>query len=151
MKLRSRGLVLAQLVLVAGLLWPGALFNFNSTGVGLATAGAMLGLWALTANRPGNFRVMPELKSGALLIQTGPYSWVRHPMYTAVLLMTLGGLICQFNRWRLLAWLGLFVVLCLKSAREEVLLMSHFPDYKVYRANTGRFLPGLWDRLKWKG
>ncbi len=135
--------MLAQFVLAAWLLLPGTLFHLNFAGVGLATIGALLGLWALTANRPGNFRIMPELQRGALFIQTGPYHWVRHPMYTAVLLITMGGLICQFSGLRLLAWLALVVVLYAKTAREEQLLLSQYPDYTEYRARTGRFLPSM--------
>ena len=49
-----------------------------------------LGLWALSANRPGNFNIRPEPKTDGQLVQTGPYRWIRHPMYTAVLLFSIG-------------------------------------------------------------
>lgn len=141
--MKSYLLVLAQVVLALWLLVPVALFSWNSTGVGLVVTGAALGLWALLVNRPGNFRVLPEIKQGAQLVKTGPYRWVCHPMYTALLLVTLGMLLCQFSRFRVAVWLGLVAVLCAKALREEQLLRTQFPDYADYRSHTGRFLPWL--------
>ena len=141
--LTSYLLVLAQVVLAAWLLIPGALFHWLPAGIGSGVAGAMLGVWALTVNRPGNFRVLPELKQGAYLVQVGPYRWIRHPMYTALLLVALGGVTCQFSGFRVAAWLGLVAVLCAKAVREERLLLTQFPEYAAYRAHTGRFLPWL--------
>jgi len=111
--------------------------------IGLLIAGAALGLWALSANRFGNFRVLPEIKQGAKCVKSGPYRWVCHPMYTALLLVTLGSLICKFTGLRLAAWLGLVAVLCAKALREERLLRAQFSEYAAYRAHTGRFLPWL--------
>ncbi len=141
--LTSYLLVLAQVVLAAWLLIPGALFHWLPAGIGSGVAGAMLGVWALTVNRPGNFRVLPELRQGASLVQVGPYRWIRHPMYTAVILVTLGGVACQLTGLRVTAWLGLMAVLMAKAAREERLLLAQFPEYAAYRAYTGRFSPWL--------
>lgn len=137
----SRLLVLAQVLLAGWLLWPGPLFARSSAGLGVAAMGGLLGLWSMTANRPGNFRVMPEPKPGARLIRSGPYRWVRHPMYTAVLLLTLGSALCQFTVMQLLLWLGLVAVLYAKASLEEQFLRLIYPEYADYCAHTGRFLP----------
>jgi len=141
--MRSYYLVFAQLVLTLWLLIPGVLSRCNSAGMVLMIAGAALGLWALSTNRLGNFRILPEIKQGAHLVKSGPYRWVCHPMYTALLLVTLGSLICKFTGLRLAAWLGLVAVLCAKALREERLLRVQFSEYTAYRAHTGRFLPWL--------
>lgn len=125
-------LVLAQMVLIGCLVWPGAHFSVRPPGVILAGVGVLLGLWVLRVNPPGNFRIMPEVKAGARLIRSGPYRFIPHPMYLAVLLGTLGLLLCQFNWLRLLAWLALVVVLAAKARREERLLKVQFPDYEAY-------------------
>ncbi|MCX6997835.1 MAG: isoprenylcysteine carboxylmethyltransferase family protein [Kiritimatiellaeota bacterium] len=135
-------LVAAQVALAVTVLVPGGSFSWQPAGVGLVVGGGLLGLWALTVNRPGNFRIVPDLKPGAHLVQTGPYRWIRHPMYTAVLLLTLGGLLCQWAPLRMLAWLALGAVLYAKAAREERLLTARFPGYAAYQARTRRFLPG---------
>lgn len=53
-------------------------------------AGLALGLWAVTADRPGNFNIRPVPRAGGQLIDRGPYRWIRHPMYSALLLAGLG-------------------------------------------------------------
>lgn len=45
----------------------------------------MLGLWALSRNRPGNFDIRPTPREGGHLVQQEAYRWIRHPTYTAVI------------------------------------------------------------------
>lgn len=127
-------MVLAQMVLIGCVIWPGGHLAIGLPGAILAGAGAIVGLWALVANPPGNFRIMPEVKAGARLIRSGPYRWFPHPMYVAVLLGTLGMLLCQFSGLRLVAYLALALLLATKARREERLLKLQFPDYADYLA-----------------
>ncbi len=102
-----------------------------------------LGLWALSANRPGNFNIRPEPKADGHLVQTGPYRWIRHPMYTAVLLFSIG---CAYFVATLPAAglsLALLAVLWLKAVLEERMLCQRHPAYRAYMARTRRFLPWL--------
>ena len=52
----------------------------------LLCVSGMVGLWALSANRLGNFNIHPTPHPQGQLVVHGPYRWIRHPMYTAVLL-----------------------------------------------------------------
>lgn len=103
--------------------------------------GALVGIWTLAHNRLGNFGVMPEPRASARLVTTGPYAYVRHPMYLAVLL---GGAGCVAG-WRglphALAFAVLAIVLHVKAAREERLLLARFPEYEAYRGRTKRLVP----------
>ncbi len=103
--------------------------------------GSVLGLIVLYYNRPGNFAVYPEVKTGAQLITHGPYRYVRHPMYTALMIMMAG--IAGYNgHWvNYLAALGITTVVVMKAYREEELLPLVFPQYAVYKAQTKRFVP----------
>lgn len=139
----SHLLVGFQMVLIAWLVWPGVRFCWSPMGIALVGAGFVLGAWSLAVNRPGNFRIMPEIKQGATLVQSGPYRWMRHPMYIAVLLGTLGCLVCQISIMDLTVWLGLAVVLAIKAVREERLLSLQFPEYGGYRTSMGSVGP-LW-------
>lgn len=83
-----------------------------------------------------------ELKQGHKLVERGPYSSVRHPIYTGHLLMGLGtaigsGLLVAF------AGLVLFVVgFWIKLNQEERLLIRAFPDeYPAYRARVKALIP----------
>lgn len=107
----------------------------------LCLAGTVFGLWALLHNRVGNFRVYPEPRAGAELITTGPYRLVRHPMYTALVVMMIG--VAGYNGHALNA-IGVALVIiavATKAVREERFLAVSFPEYRGYAAATPRFVP----------
>lgn len=108
----------------------------------LAAACVLLGLWTLAHNRIGNFNVRPTPKAGGRLITSGPYQWVRHPMYSAVLLGA-AALAWASQPWAWLAWAALGVVLWRKSSLEEGWLAKRHPDYTAYRRRSRRFIPWL--------
>lgn len=76
---------------------------------------AMLALWALAANRPGNFNIRPTPRHGGVLITSGPYRWIRHPVYTSVLLAAAAAAWKPVETPGLLLWLALLGVLLAKA------------------------------------
>lgn len=109
----------------------------------VAAASAMLGLWALSANPPGNFNIRPAPREGGQLVKQGPYRWIRHPMYSAVIAF---GLACAWTAATPSGWLGLgalVAVLIAKAAYEERWMVQAHPGYAAYRTRTSRFLPGI--------
>ena len=106
--LRSSLWVAAQFALIALMLaWPGH-WRIGVPAELLGAAALALGVWVLSHNRPGNFRVRPQPKPGARLVLGGPYRFMRHPMYTSSvgrwrtyekflgpLLEALGDLVCD--------------------------------------------------------
>lgn len=140
--------LLALLGLVAVLAMPPGPWPPRGALMMLA-AGAALGAWALSANRPGNFNIRPQPRDGAVFVHRGPYRWIRHPMYSALLLGGLGAVRMAADgdaAWALpaagAAWLALLAVLWAKSAVEERALLRVFPGYADYRRRSGRFMPG---------
>jgi protein-S-isoprenylcysteine O-methyltransferase Ste14 len=143
----STALVALQFALIAALLascWPPAPDAPLALALVLLAASAAVGLAALAVNRPGNFNIRPELKAGARLASTGIYRWLRHPMYTAVLLGALAAWLVDPAAWRLAALLALLAVLAAKARREERYLLQRFPAYAEYRTRTWALLPWLW-------
>lgn len=110
----------------------------------LEIAGIGLGLWALAAMRASKLNITPAVHPGARLVSRGPYRWIRHPMYTSLLL---GGLGLVWNapsplRWA--AWAILAATLLVKLHYEERLLAAAFAAYPVYQAHTKRLIPYLY-------
>jgi protein-S-isoprenylcysteine O-methyltransferase Ste14 len=103
----------------------------------------MVGVWALTANRPGNFNIHPTPHQDGELIQHGPYRWIRHPMYTSVLLFgaALAVAITSLSAW--LVWALLAGVLMSKALLEERWMTRKHPTYTAYLARSRRFIPYL--------
>ena len=117
--------------------------QLNTATIGLISLSVIIGLTALVHMHPKNLNIVPELKPHHQLITHGIYRYIRHPMYTAVILLCLA-LMLSNNTWLTqLVMLILVVDLWFKSRREEALLSERFPHYQQYRARTGRFLPFL--------
>ncbi len=129
----GRLLVSVQLVMI-GVLALLALRAFIAAGVPaiawiLLAAGVALGIWAVSANRPGNFNIRPEPREGGVLIRHGPYRWIRHPMYTAVMVCGLACAVAADNGWGWACLVTLIVVLVIKAGVEEHGLLHKHPDY----------------------
>jgi protein-S-isoprenylcysteine O-methyltransferase Ste14 len=138
----SRLLVALQFVLIAlaGVRVQPA--RIGAAFFALLAVGAAVGLWALAANRPGNFNIRPEPHPEGRLVVRGPYSLVRHPMYLAVLLVT-AGLAAAGDPWQWAIWAALAAVLAAKARREERQLVLLHPGYAAYRERTRAIIPFL--------
>ena len=106
----------------------------------ISLAGILLGIWAIvTMGRSMN--ISPALKQQAELKTTGPYRFVRHPMYTALLVFCGGFVIADKSFFGLSLWLALFFVLAMKIYYEEMALHDRFESYKEYAGVTRRLIP----------
>lgn len=110
-------------------------------GAGVVAAGLGFAVWArLVLGR--NWSGTVTLKQDHELIRRGPYRWVRHPIYTGLLLGFLGTAIA-LTQWRgLLALLIAFVALWRKLRHEERWLGEVFGvDYAQYRSEVAALIP----------
>lgn len=131
---------------VAGLAGGDTLDAARLGGLLAAAAAAALGAWCLAANPPGNFNIRPTPRPDGRLVTTGPYRWIRHPMYTTVLLAGLAAVAMALPGGRLPAlatWAALAAVLATKARLEERWMTQLHPAYADYAARTRRFVPGL--------
>lgn len=84
---------------------------------------------------------LPKPKDDAVLVQTGLYGIVRHPIYFSILLAAIG-----WSLWRA-SWLALFMTVVLyvffdrKATREEIWLREKFPQYDAYAKRVKKLIP----------
>jgi len=136
-------LVATQFTLIALIMFAGPLWPTHWGLRGLMVGGGVIGLWAFLAMGLENLRVFPEVPKHGRLIVRGPYRWVRHPMYTSVLLITLAWIVEHPLPFRVALWVGLMMTLWVKLRYEEQLLLARFPLYEEYRMRTKRLIPFL--------
>lgn len=101
----------------------------------------VLFIWTAFYNRVGNFNIIPDIKEGCVLITTGPYRFIRHPMYSGVTLIALAEVVSLFSLWKLLVLVLLIVVLYFKASREEKFWCEKTPEYLVFQKKTKMFIP----------
>jgi protein-S-isoprenylcysteine O-methyltransferase Ste14 len=102
--------------------------------------GLIIILWARTV-LGGNWSSSTVLKENHELIQNGPYRYVRHPIYSGLLLMVLGVAIFYGRAIIFVALAISFITSCLRAREEEKLLTRHFPEYSNYKARVKAFIP----------
>ena len=85
----------------------------------------------------------PIPKSDGQLITTGLYRFVRHPIYSAILLAAIGVLLDAGYWPQLPIALMLYLLLNQKANFEEELLLKRYPEYAKYQRSTPRFFPRL--------
>ena len=109
----------------------------------LAISSMVLFVWTLVHNKLGNFNIRPTPKSWGVLITTGPYRLIRHPMYTSVMLgaASLALMADPLLGWS--AWTALALVLLVKSILEERWLREAHPAYSSYIIESKRFIPWI--------
>ncbi len=117
------------------------------SGVGIALLGFGLLQWAQQA-LGDNWSDTPRLVEGQTLVTAGPYRRIRHPIYTAFLLIMSAPLLISANWVVGFLWLAL-TALAVRSrvVIEELLMLAQFGDrYREYMRETGRLLPlkGNW-------
>ncbi len=122
----------------------GPLLASNIWLLALELAGIALGAWAVWSMGVFNFNITPDVKRGSRLVTTGPYELIRHPMYTALLLITLPLIVNYFNALRLFIWMILFITLIFKLSYEETLLMKFHKEYAEYIKTSYRIIPFLY-------
>jgi len=114
-------------------------------GVALTAAGLGFAVWA-RAYLGGNWSSSVTVKVGHELVRSGPYRWVRHPIYSGMVLAMFGTALERREVRGLIAVALLYAGFKIKSRIEEQAMVATFgPQYAEYMSTTGAILP----RLRW--
>lgn len=134
-------LVIAQFVLSATVVLSARWSPLPVVALVVASPGIGLAVWAWVKVGLTKIRVHPTTTDATQLMTDGPYAFVRHPMYTGLIWFTAALLFDPFHWWRVAAWLGIVLVLYVKSSHEERMMQDRFPTYDTYRKRVGRLFP----------
>ncbi len=124
--------------------WTSPYAWLGSLGGSVLLAAGILFAATGAVNLGKNLTPLPQPKKDATLITSGAYRFVRHPIYSGIILMAIG-----WGLW-LHSWLNigyavlLFVFLDIKARREEKWLLEKFPEYAAYRKRVRKLIPFLY-------
>jgi len=112
-------------------------------GVLLGVLSLFLAYW-IFRNLGTNITPTVGTRSSAQLVTSGPYRWVRHPLYVMGLVSYLGFALLAANWFIAVLALVVFIILTLRTPKEEAKLRERFgQEYQDYTQSTGRYLPRL--------
>ena len=134
-----QALLLILLVFFDGGIGP-QIYRFVLLGRALELLG-VLGVLVCAASLRRSLTVVPIPKEEGSLSTTGLYRYVRHPMYTSVLLLALGIASHSGSVIKYLLVILLYFLFYLKSVFEEKYLRLKYLDYAEYSARIPRFIP----------
>ena len=113
----------------------------NAVAVTLTGVGIAFAIWARFYIGQ-NWSSAVSIKVGHQLIRTGPYAWVRHPIYSGLLLAMIGTAIARREPRGFVAFALLWLAFVIKSRMEEGFMRRTFgSEYDEYSRVTGALVP----------
>ena len=139
-----RTVSLAALLLMAlalvGLVVRGAFFSSQPVAVMAEVAAVALMVWARLTFGRRSFHATADPTAGGL-VTTGPYRFIRHPIYTAVCLFGWTGVLAHWSPINALLGALLLVGAVARMLCEERLIIEVYPEYRAYAQATRRMVP----------
>jgi len=131
--------------MMGGLLWLlylRSLFSVSPIVIGLQFVAVCLFFWARITFGRRSFHVGANPTEGGL-VRSGPYRYIRHPIYTALCLFTGAGVAAHLSWKSGLALALIFGFALVRIFCEETLVTQKYPEYRDYAARSWRMIPGV--------
>jgi protein-S-isoprenylcysteine O-methyltransferase Ste14 len=118
----------------------GTLLSWSPLVIGAQIGAALLMFWARRTFGRRSFHAAANPTAGGL-VTSGPYRFIRHPIYTAVSGFSVAGVIGN------LSWIGVLLGVVVVSGAlvrifcEEAMVTVLYPEYREYAARTWRMVP----------
>ena len=114
-------------------------------GIAVYLLSSMLTAWALSENRYAEAVSRVQEERGQRVCSTGPYAFVRHPMYSAIIMWCISVIMMFPSMWVALVSGAVAVVIVVRTALEDAMLANGLPGYAEYRAKVRwRLVPFVW-------
>jgi protein-S-isoprenylcysteine O-methyltransferase Ste14 len=126
-------------------LWSATPLPVQILGAVLIGVGMMLVWETFRANTFATTQVRVQAERAQTVVDSGPYAYIRHPMYAGMVLFVIGTPLMLSSLWGLAATPLLFVLLGLRTLGEEKVLKQDLAGYADYMTKTPwRIVPGVW-------
>jgi protein-S-isoprenylcysteine O-methyltransferase Ste14 len=139
-----RNISLAALLLMAlalaGLLFRGAFFSSQPVAIMAEISAVALMVWARLTFGQRSFHAAANPSAGGL-VTTGPYRFIRHPIYTAACLFGWSGILAHWSVINIMLGVLLLAGAVGRMLCEERLIIEIYPEYRDYAQATKRMVP----------
>jgi protein-S-isoprenylcysteine O-methyltransferase Ste14 len=125
---------------LVGLLSLHALFAHTPAGITVQAAAVLLMIWARMTFGRRSFHASADPTEGGL-VTTGPYRFIRHPIYTAACLFGWAGAVSNWSAPAAVLGAMMTVGAIVRMLCEERLVVERYPEYREYARTTRRMVP----------
>lgn len=132
-----------SVICITALVLLGRFFGRDPVTIGLQIAGLILMVWARRSFGARSFCFAAQPTQGRL-VTTGPYRYIRHPIYAAVLLFVWPGVVYDGSILSVILRLLPTAASLARIYSEERLLRQEYSEYAAYAARTKRLIPFVW-------
>lgn len=140
MKLISKFALLLVIIVILYLLISGNLISSSPVIIGIQLLAIILSIWARRSFKKGQFSINAEPGDGPLLL-TGPYKFIRHPMYTFALIIVWSSVMGHASLYTIIISLVITVIIAIRIVMEEKALSEQYSEYAEYTNKTKRIIP----------
>src|SRR5215471_18781989 len=131
---------LGMVVGLVGLLATKSLLSPSPVVIALQLVALALMIWARFTFGRRSFHAAANPTEGGL-VTTGPYRFIRHPIYTAVCLFVLPAATAHWSVVSVVCGMLVLAAALLRIFLEEKMLVARYPEYRQYAAATARMIP----------
>jgi protein-S-isoprenylcysteine O-methyltransferase Ste14 len=119
--------------------------SLQISGLAMQLVSAVFIMWVMRVNSFAAPLVKVQSERGHHVIDSGPYAWVRHPMYTGAIVFFIGIPLLLGSLWGLIASPLLAFMFAIRITIEERMLKAGLDGYADYTSRVRyRLLPGIW-------
>jgi protein-S-isoprenylcysteine O-methyltransferase Ste14 len=127
---------------IAGAYYAHTLFTRAPLAVAVQVAAVALMVWARVTFGRRSFHAAASPTSGGI-VNTGPYRYIRHPIYTAAIAFVLPGALLAHAPLALASAALVIAGAVVRMLCEESMLVARYPEYAQYARATSRVIPGV--------
>jgi protein-S-isoprenylcysteine O-methyltransferase Ste14 len=125
--------------------WSAVPFWLTCIGYVLLLIGMAANVWALSVNKFAEPAVRIQTERRHMVVDTGPYAIVRHPLYATSLFLCGGIPLALGSFWALIPASVTAVIVVVRTALEDRTLYDELDGYKEYASRVRyRLAPGVW-------
>ena len=128
--------IIAILILIIS----GNFLSLSPLVIAIQVLALVLGLWARRTFQSNQFSTGAETKDGHLLLM-GPYKFIRHPIYTTVLVLVWSSVLVHVSLIAVLVSIIMTIITVIRIVTEEQFLRERYPDYGEYSRKTKGVIP----------
>jgi protein-S-isoprenylcysteine O-methyltransferase Ste14 len=133
------GLAIATIAIVS-LVFTESLFATEPVGITIQIVAALLMVWARVTFGRRSFHASAIPTEGGLMT-TGPYRFLRHPIYAAILYFVWSGVASHFSLLSCMCGIAATAGLIIRMLAEERMVVAKYPEFTEYAARTKRVIP----------